>query len=273
MIWTSPDGLTWQRMTAAPLGLTAQGRTLASVSWAASSGDATVISGQYAGGQYGTWLSTDGGSAWTPVTIPATGGAEGTVSGLAADGSGLIAVRPGRADDAIAYFSPNGRTWQYAATVGAAGGLHPAVVRGSADGFAVTGADAAGNYVAYSSTGSAASWLPTTSLGPVAGYQSAPSATVGADGTVIVAGSTAASRVSQQAVLLQATSGGRGPAGAAGPHPRGRGPGAEGQQPGRGRRPAGRGGQRGRLPRDLAPGGRQAGGGWCPRRRWPPPLA
>ena len=208
VIWTSPDGVTWQRMTAATLGLTAQGRTLASVSWAASFGDATVISGQYADGQCGTWRSTDGGSAWTPVTIPVTGGAEGTVSGLAADGSGLIAVRPGRADDAIAYFSPNGLTWQYAATVGAAGGFSPDAVRGSADGFAVTGADAAGNYVAYSSTGAAASWLPTTSLGPVASYQSYPSATVGADGTVIVAGSTAAGRVSQQAVLLQATAAG-----------------------------------------------------------------
>ena len=205
VIWTSPDGVTWQRMTAAPLGLTAQGRTLASVSWAASAGNATVISGQYADGQYGTWLSTDGGSAWTPVTVPVTGGAEGTVSGLAADSSGLIAVRPGRADDAIAYFSPNGLTWQYAATLGAAGGFRPGAVRGSADGFAVTGIDAAGNYVAYSSTGSAASWLPTTSLGPVASYQSAPAATVGAGGTVTVAGSTAASRVSQQAVLLQAT--------------------------------------------------------------------
>ena len=221
VIWTSPDGVTWQRMTAAPLGLTAQGRTLASVSWAASYRNATVISGQYADGQYGTWLSTDGGSAWTPVTVPVTGGAEGTVSGLAADGSGLIAVRPGRADDAIAYFSPNGLTWQYAATLGAAGGFRPGVVRGSADGFAVTGVDAAGNYVAYSSTGSAASWLPTTSLGPVASYQSAPSATVGAGGTVIVAGSTAASRVSQQAVLLQATR-----AGAVRPVPLARIPGA-----------------------------------------------
>ncbi|MGP0027052.1 MAG: protein kinase domain-containing protein, partial [Streptosporangiaceae bacterium] len=208
VIWTSPDGVTWQRMTAAPLGLTAQGRTLASVSWAASYRTATVISGQYADGQYGTWLSTDGGSAWTPVTVPVTGGADGTVSGLAADGSGLIAVRPGRADDAIAYFSPNGLTWQYAATLGAAGGFRPGVVRGSGDGFAVTGTDAAGTYVAYSSTGSAASWLPTTSLGPVASYASVPSATVGAGGTVTVAGATTASRVSQQAVLLQASTAG-----------------------------------------------------------------
>ena len=105
VIWTSPDGVTWQRMTAAPLGLTARGRALASVSWATSGQNATVISGQFPGGQWGTWLSTDGGSAWTPVTVPVTGGAEDTISGLAADGSGLIAVRPGRADDAIAYFS------------------------------------------------------------------------------------------------------------------------------------------------------------------------
>ena len=94
-------------------------------------------------------------------------------------------------------------------------------MRGSADGFAVTGVDAAGNYLAYSSSGSAASWLPTTSLGPVASYQSAPSATVGAGGTVTVAGSTAASRVSQQAVLLQATR-----AGAVRPVPLARIPGA-----------------------------------------------
>ena len=126
------------------------------------------------------------------MTVPVTGGAEGAISGLAADGSGLIAVRPGRADDAIAYFSPNGQAWRDAATLGAAGGFRPAVVRGSGDGFAVTGVDAAGNYVAYSSTGSAGSWLPTTSLGPVASYQPAPSATVGAGGTVIVAGTTAA---------------------------------------------------------------------------------
>jgi Protein kinase domain len=221
VIWTSPDGVTWQRMTAAPLGLTAQGRTLAGVSWATSYRNATVISGQFADGQYGTWLSTDDGSAWTPVTVPATGGAEDTVSGLAADGSGLIAVRPGRAGGAVAYFSPNGLTWKYTATFGAADGFGPSVVRGSADGFAVTGADAAGNYVAYSSTGSAASWLPTTSLGPVPSYQSAPSATVGAGGAVIVAGSTAASRVSQQAVLLRAT-----PAGAVRPVPLARIPGA-----------------------------------------------
>ena len=65
----------------------------------------------------------------------------------------------------MAYFSPNGRTWQYSATLGAAGGFTPQVVRGSAYGFAVTGTDAGGNYVAYTAAGDGASWLPTGSLG------------------------------------------------------------------------------------------------------------
>ena len=82
------------------------------------------------------------------------------------------------------------------------------VVKGSAYGFVVTGTDAAGHYVAYTSTGGGTSWRPTGSLGGPAGYASVPAATIGPGGTVIAAGSTAASKVSQQAVLLQATTAG-----------------------------------------------------------------
>jgi len=208
VIWTSRDGVTWQRLTAAQLGLTPPGQRVLSISYAAARGDDTVISGTLGTGGSGTWLSTDGGSAWTRVTVPAGPGAQDTISGLASDGSGLIAVRPGLAGDGIAYFSPNGLTWQYSATLGAADGFRPGVVKGSAYGFVVTGTDAAGNYVAYTSTGDGTSWRPTGSLGSPAGYASVPAATVGPDGTVIAAGSTAASRVSQQAVLLQATTAG-----------------------------------------------------------------
>ena len=67
------------------------------------------------------WLSTNGGAAWTRVTIPADHGAGTTIGGLGFDSSGLIAVRPGRtasgAADGIAYFSPNGQAWQYSATI------------------------------------------------------------------------------------------------------------------------------------------------------------
>ena len=203
-IWTSRDGLTWQRATAAQAGL---GQDVTSISYAATSGDDTVIAGTLRGGGWGTWLSTDGGTAWSPVTVPAGHGAQNSISGLGSGGSGLIAVRPGAAG-AIVYFSPNGQTWQYAATIGAAGGFRPGVVKGSGYGFVVTGTNAAGDYLAYASTDDGTTWLPTGSLGTKASYASAPAATVGRAGTVIAAGSTAATKTGQRAILLQATSGG-----------------------------------------------------------------
>ncbi|HEY1004700.1 MAG TPA: sialidase family protein, partial [Streptosporangiaceae bacterium] len=124
VIWTSRDGLTWQRATAAQLRLAGPGETVRSISYVTSRGNATVISGAVTAptGTYSAaWLSTNGGTAWTRLKIPADHGAGTTISGVASDGSGLIAVRPGRtpagAPDGIAYFSADGRTWQYAATI------------------------------------------------------------------------------------------------------------------------------------------------------------
>jgi hypothetical protein len=89
------------------------------------------------------WLSTDSGAHWTPVTIPVDHGAQNAISGVSFDGAGLIAVRPGRtasgASDGVAYFSSDGRTWQYAGTIAAAGGWSPDVVKGSDYGFVVAG--------------------------------------------------------------------------------------------------------------------------------------
>jgi hypothetical protein len=211
VIWTSRDGVSWQRMTAAQAGLAGlarPGHRMLSIVYAASNGQDTVISGQLSSGGSGAWLSTDGGTAWTQVSFPAGHGAANTINGLASDGSGLISVRPGTVGDAITYFSPNGLTWQYSATIGAAGGFSPKVVRGDADGFVVTGSDRAGNYVAYTSTGAGLSWLPTGSLGRMRTYSSPPIAMAGPGGTVIAAGSSAASKVSQQAVLLRASTSG-----------------------------------------------------------------
>jgi len=201
VIWTSPNGLTWQRMTAAQAGL---GRDVTSISYATWAGDAAVIAGTLDNGQWGTWVSTDGGTAWTRVTIPVGHGAENTISGLGSDASGLIAVRPGKAGGAFAYFSPNGRTWRYAATIGAAAGFRPAVIKGSGFGFVVTGTGSAGNYLAYTATGDGTAWAATGSLGTAASYASAPAAAVGSGGTVIAAGSTARAKTGQQAVVLRA---------------------------------------------------------------------
>ena len=217
VIWTSRDGLTWQRMTAPQLGLAGPGESVQSISYATWRGNATVISGAVSntkvkgGASYDVaWLSTNGGTTWTRLSIPADHGAGTAISGLGFDSSGLIAVRPGRtasgAADGVAYFSPNGQTWQYAATIDPdpnTGGWTPSVVKGSAYGFVVTGTTANGRLIAYTSTGTGTSWLPTGRLGSAAAA-SVSGATVAPGGTVIAIGATAASKVSQQPVFLEA---------------------------------------------------------------------
>jgi hypothetical protein len=218
VVWTSGDGLTWQRHTATQLGLAGPGETVTGISYAVSRGDHTVIAGTVADGgttYSGVWLTTDGGSAWTRVNIPADHGASSSVTGLGADGSGLIAVRPGRtasgAGDGVVYFSPNGQGWQYAATIDAGprtGGWAPNLVKGSDGGFVVSGTTAAGQIVAYTSTGTGTAWQATAPLGAAAG-QTVDGATVGARGTVIAVGSTSASRTGQQPLFEEATTAGR----------------------------------------------------------------
>ncbi len=130
VVWTSPNGLTWHRT----MGLTAPGGRALNISYATWHGADTVISGALSNGQSGVWLSTNGGTSWTPLTIPADHGAGPVIAGLGFDASGLIAIRDGRTpsgtQDGVSYFSPNGESWQYAATIGATGGLTPRVVKG-----------------------------------------------------------------------------------------------------------------------------------------------
>jgi hypothetical protein len=211
VVWTSRDGLTWQRKTAAQLGLTGPEGPAQEIAFGAVHGADTVISGGVASGsavRSAAWLSTDGGSTWSAVTIPADHGAGVSVSGLGSDGSGLIAVRPGQAApggaDGVTYFSPNGHDWQYAGTIDAAGGWSPHVVKGNADGFVVTGTTDAGQVVAYTSTGSGGTWQPTGSLGPAAS-ESVESATVGAGGTVIAVGSTSGDSTGKRPLFVTAS--------------------------------------------------------------------
>jgi hypothetical protein len=130
---------------------------------------------------------------------------------VAFDGSGLIAIRPGRAAtgaaDGVAYFSPNGRTWQYAATIDPEGGWTPGVVKGSAYGFVVTGTTTKGQIVGYMSTGTGTSWLPTASLGSAAA-ESVVGATVAPAGTIVAIGYTMASPAGQQPVFVEASTSG-----------------------------------------------------------------
>ncbi|HTX26994.1 MAG TPA: hypothetical protein VME19_08270 [Streptosporangiaceae bacterium] len=214
VLWTSADGVTWHRMTAAQLGLAAAGEQVLNISYATWLGDDTLISGEVAGNgttYAGAWLSTDGGSSWTRVTIPADHGAGTSVTGVAYDSAGLLAVRPGRtpagAPDGVAYFSPNGRAWQYVGTIDAAGGWTPGVVKGSVYGFVVAGTTAAGRLVAYTSSGNGASWQPTGSLGDAAG-ESVVGATVAPAGTIVAVGYTTRSKIGQESMLIEANTAG-----------------------------------------------------------------
>ena len=144
------------------------------------------------------------------MTIPVDHGAQNAIRGVSFDGAGFIAVRPGRtasgASDGVAYFSSDGRTWQYAGTIAAAGGWSPDVVKGSDYGFVVAG-HAGDQYVAYTSTGTGTKWLPTGSLGSTSsGPGFTPAA--GPGGSVIAAGSTNATRTSQQGLLIKADTAG-----------------------------------------------------------------
>ena len=115
------------------------GEAVQSISYATYRGADTLIAGTVTAGgatYSGAWLSTDGGSAWTRVSIPVSNGAGGTISGLAFDNAGLIAVRPSGGTSpstafGVAYFSPNGLAWQYAGTINAAPGWSPSVVKGT----------------------------------------------------------------------------------------------------------------------------------------------
>ena len=210
VLWTSRDGVTWQRKTAAQLGLAGPGETVQDIAYITARGTDTLISGQVAKGgttYAGVWLSTDGGSTWTRVTVPADHGAGTAITGLGSDASGFLAVRPGRSANgtpgAVAYFSPNGTTWQYAGTIGASPGWSPGLVKGSNFGFVVAGASAAGQLVAFTSTGTGGTWQQTGSLGD-ANTESVVGATVASAGTIVAVGYTSPSKVSQQPVFLQA---------------------------------------------------------------------
>jgi hypothetical protein len=200
MVWVSRDGMSWRAATPR----VAAGETVRDISSAASRGRDTLISGTIASGTAtypGVWLSTDGGSSWTRVTVPAGHGAAGRIVGLSSDAAGLLAVRPGRTAGGVAFFSQNGSDWHYAGTIDPAGGWSPTAVNGGSDGFAVTGKTAAGTTVAYAGTGTGVAWTPTASLGT----GSTLSPAVAAGGTVVAAGSTDASQIGQQGVLLEAT--------------------------------------------------------------------
>ena len=131
------------------------------------------------------------------------------ISGVAATGSGFVAIRPGSSQqagsDALAYVSSGGSFWSRAAAITAASSDHLKVtaVGGSDQGAVVSGQVAGGAKVAFVST-NGTSWLRVADLGSPA--QALAGVTVTAGRTVVAAGATVRSVDAQQPYLVLAGS-------------------------------------------------------------------
>jgi hypothetical protein len=220
VIWTSHDGLNWQRRDAGKLLKVPGGGHVASISYAAAHGHDTVIAGdtvkkRVARGRKatihssGVWRGTDGGVTWSRAAVPVSNGADDLVNGVGAAPRGFVVVRPSRSKGTggygVAYVSPDGTGWRYGGRIAAHGraGFIPGVVKGSADGFAVTGHTGGGRLTAFFSA-DGRSWqqvgtFGTTDAEQLTGAATAPGA------TVVVAGATTGDPLSQRPVLALAS--------------------------------------------------------------------
>jgi hypothetical protein len=114
VVWLSANGTNWQRLGVTQLGLTAGTGRVLGITAAAANGGSILLAGTVAGTttRSGTWRSTNGGTTWTAVTVPA-GGASATLSGIAPLSAGFVAVRPAQvagSAGAAVYTSPDGVT-------------------------------------------------------------------------------------------------------------------------------------------------------------------
>jgi hypothetical protein len=192
VVWTSTHGQSWKRESGPALGLTARGRHVAALRWAAADGGVIVAGGPiHASARHrptvGLWRSTNGGRTWDRVNLPATHGATSGVAGLATNERTFLAVRPGRAGagrrDAVTYLSANGSRWSYAGKLAPArrASMRVTAVAGSDHGFAVAAVTRSGQLAFLSKRGHG--WHHAADPGSgIAGLAAGP------DGNVVVAG-------------------------------------------------------------------------------------
>jgi hypothetical protein len=194
VIWTSPDGLHWQRRTAQALLAPGHG-TIVTITGAAAHGPDILLSGlvshwyESAGPRITvTWLSTDRGRTWRPVPVPISQGAGPGLTGVAAGPGGFVAVRPSAQGQAgIVYASANGSTWRYETTLASASGLKLTAVDGGAGGYSVLGQVARGAMYGFAST-DGTHWKKAASFGQAPGTTTGSTVTVG--GVLIATGAT-----------------------------------------------------------------------------------
>jgi len=178
LVWTSPNGLTWHKHTAAQFGLVSvPGEQVFAMTDAGTDWNVTLIVGS--ANKDGktcayVWRSLNLGAAWRTVVVPQTNGAGWSFAGLAGDAGHFIAVRPGTTAgglaEAVVYTSDDVVNWHFGATITGSAGFTPQHVTAGSGGtgrFVVTGRDRHGHAVAYTSTDNGATWAQSEGFGVV----------------------------------------------------------------------------------------------------------
>ena len=209
VLWMSANGLTWQRQGPSQLGLPAGKGQVLALRWVAARGGVLMIGGEVARTVVehrgkrklrvlkefpAVWRSQDDAAHWLRADPPASRGATARLAGLAATGSGIVAIRPGRSAsgvrDAVAYIWGRGPGWRFAGKLRARRGaaLNVTSVAGSDQG--AVAARSAGRYqVAFVSV-HGRSWHQTADLGR-SSSAAVTGVTVGPGGKVVAAGASA----------------------------------------------------------------------------------
>jgi hypothetical protein len=208
VLWLSPNGLAWQRWSADQLDLPAGKGQVAGLRWVAARGSVLMIAGEVAHRVVrhhgkrkvrvltqspGVWWSKDNGASWRRANPPVSHGATAGLAGLAATGSGIVAIRPGHSSkgtrDAVAYVWAGKPAWRFAGRLTARRGAALSVtsVAGSDQGVVASGS--AGRYrVAFVRT-HGRSWRQTAHLGR-SSATAVTGVTVGPGGMVVAAGAS-----------------------------------------------------------------------------------
>jgi hypothetical protein len=217
VIFLSANGTSWQRLDEARLHLGA-GHAL-DVRYAAASGKLILIAGDVRTAkpkvQAGAaWLSSNGGSTWTPVTGSAAGpGAQPQVAGVAAVTGGFVLLRPAtvaKRPAVDAFYSPNGLAYTFRATLSTSSGFTAGMANGGLDGAAVTGLTGAagsqsGSLTAFV-TADGKTWRQASPIGS-SGSEVISGVTLAPDGTVVTTGSSPGPDSRQPVLVLTRTSG------------------------------------------------------------------
>ena len=212
LIFLSANGITWERLDGARLGLAAGGGRVLNVRYVAVAGKLILIAGDVVTTEVtgkpkrtvtvrvgAAWLSGDGGSTWVPTAGTAAGpalvppgpGAQPQVAGVATVGNGFVLLRPATVAGRPAvdvYYSPNGAAWTFTATLGATGGFAAGLANGGPGGAVVTGV-AGRTLIAFVSANGRV-WQQRSPVGSSAS-QALSGVALAPDGTVVTAGISA----------------------------------------------------------------------------------